>query len=108
MLTCISIGHTHEKVDQFFSVVSKKLESEQGKYIVTPLGMQAFIQTVVASPSHGYRVYCVKTCDSVYDFKSAIFPYFNKAIKNYTVSKIQLTWCVWVWCGVVLCGVVCL
>lgn len=91
MLTCVSVGHTHEKVDQFFSVVSKKLESPEGTCILTPLGMQAFIQTVVASPTHGYRVYCVKTCDSVYDFKSAIYPYFNKAIKNYNVSNIQLT-----------------
>lgn len=81
------IGHTHEKVDQFFSVVSKALNDPAGSCILTPLGMQEFIKTVVKGGSHGYRVIHVKTCDFIHDFTAGIAPFLNVTIKNYAVTS---------------------
>lgn len=80
------LGHTHEKVDQFFSVVAKKLNGPAGSCILTPLGMQQFVKEVVADTSQGYEVLDVKICEYIYDFTAGITPYVNTSIKNFTVN----------------------
>lgn len=82
----ICLGHTHEKVDQFFSVVSNALNDSAGSCILTPLGLQQFIKTVVKGNSHGYRVIDVKLCEYIHDFTVGIAPYLNTTIKNYAVK----------------------
>ena len=62
------LGHTHKKVDQFFSAVSNGLNNTAGSCILTPLGMQEFIKKVVKGSSQGYRVIDVKICEYIHDF----------------------------------------
>ena len=81
------LGHTHEKIDQFFSVVSNKLNSDDGACILTPLGMQQFIKQAVKVESDGYKVIDVKMCEYIYDFGAGITPFVNPYIKNYVVSR---------------------
>ena len=80
------LGHTHEKVDQFFSVVSNGLNNTAGSCILTPLGMQEFIKKVVKGSSQGYRVIDVKICEYIHDFTAGIAQYVNGTIKNYAVK----------------------
>lgn len=79
------LGHTHELPDQFFSVVAKKLDSDLGRCVLTPLGLLEFIKTVITDPYKGYLVYDVKILEYMYDFSSAIKPYINNKIKGHTV-----------------------
>lgn len=74
-------------MDQFFSVVSTKLNGNSGQCILTPLGMQQFIKEAVKDTSQGYRVLDVKMCEYIYDFTTGITPFVNMSIKNYAVSR---------------------
>lgn len=83
------IGHTHEKPDQLFSVISKRLLGMHGRCILTPVAMEHFVKTVVSDADLiGYKIYDVRQVSYCYDFVSAIKPYLNKEVKNYIVSRL--------------------
>lgn len=81
------VGHTHCVIDQWFSVVSRIIYSQQ--FIGTPMAMMKLL-----SLQNGLKKYqppiIQKFITHVHDFVSAIEPYVNKKLHFYQVSIINL------------------
>ena len=62
----LCVGHTHEDIDQMFSVISKKLR--QKRFILTPRDLEKFLKEGVWLDTENVFV---KRVSNVYDFVSS-------------------------------------
>ena len=91
------VGHTHDSLDQEFSVVSNALEA--CNYIASPLGLhEVFKNCHKSNPEFNPR--CIRKLEFIYDWKSFFAPVINKKIKwfliphRFRLKKVGMVACV--------------
>lgn len=75
------VGHTHDFLDQTFSVLSAAIGS--AKFVLTPLAMQELIQTAHHDPD--FRPHMHVHLQYVYDYKAYFEVMYNKTFKHYNI-----------------------
>ena len=75
------VGHTHDNLDQMFSVLSKAIDDAH--YILTPVGMRELIATAHANPKD--RPQFNIHLQYVHDWVSFFDGMFNKRFHFYNV-----------------------
>lgn len=81
------IGHTHASIDQYFSCLRKKIR--KAAFIASPMSLQHLFSIPSPSSESKRSVFRVPLSQLqltfVYDYRSALAPYYNKAITNYNI-----------------------
>lgn len=72
------VGHTHSLIDQFFSILSKAIDSVD--FIGSPLGLCTLLKQ---HQTAGPRISIIRQISVVYDFVSAITPFLNPIKVSY-------------------------
>lgn len=81
------IGHTHASIDQYFSCLRKKIK--KASFIASPLALQHLFSIPPSAEEKSRSVFRNPISQIqlhfTHDYKAALAPYFNKAIKNYNI-----------------------
>lgn len=81
------IGHTHASIDQYFSCLRKKIR--KAAFIASPMSLQHLFSVPSPSSERKRSIFRVPLSQLqltfVHDYKTALAPYYNKAITNYNI-----------------------
>ena len=78
LVNFLIVGHTHTSIDQYFSVISRKIR--EASWIGSPLSLLWLLQHAHAA---GHRPAVVREIPFIYDVVTALAPYINNDIKYY-------------------------
>jgi len=78
VLSFLMVGHTHEDIDQLFSVISKGLKKRD---IVTPEDFEEVVKTTLITAGHKHVYY--ELLDYQHDYKAWLEPMISTHLKYY-------------------------
>jgi hypothetical protein len=78
LVNFLIVGHTHTSIDQYFSILSRKIR--EATWIGSPLSLFWLLQH---AHSVGHRPAVVREIPFIYDVTTALAPYINNDIKYY-------------------------
>jgi hypothetical protein len=83
-IDCLVVGHTHASIDQYFSVMSKRINNEKTLFIGSPWSLWKLYETVSIPPTVNRRI------SVVFDYVSYYKPFLHDKYKFFC-----LPYCYW-------------